>query len=173
MLLFFDEQPIAVKAYGGRRYTSSKRLVLERAQKTRGVFYLFIAYEVNTGRRRWRFYDHKSSDEVGRFMMQIRRWYPEQPLWIALDHDPTHPCISRSTSQLMRQLKLHWITLPKGSPDDNPVENIFSDIQLMVLDNSNDPDVKTTQRRVSRHLQKCNRRRNRYIRIPYLFDSHK
>ena len=81
--------------------------------------------------------------------------------------------ISRSTRHLMRQLKLHWITLPKGSPDDNPVENIFSDIQLMVLDNSNDPDVKTTQRRIGRHLQKCNRRRNRQIRIPYLFHSHK
>ncbi len=173
ILLFFDEQPIAVKAYGGRRYTSAKRLVLERAQKTRGVFYLFVAYEVNTGRRRWAFYDHKRSDEVGRFMRQIHRWYPEQPIWIAMDHDSTHPCISRSTRHLMRQLKLHWITLPKGSPDDNPVENIFSDIQLMVLDNSNDPDSKTMQQRISRHLQKCNRRRNRFIRIPYLFDSHK
>ena len=61
----------------------------------------------------------------------------------------------------------------KDAPDDNPVETIFSDIQLMVLDNSNDPDAKTTQRRISRHLQKGNRRSNRYIRIPYLPDSHK
>ncbi len=73
----------------------------------------------------------------------------------------------------MRQLKLHWITLPKGSPDDNPLESVFSDIQPMILDNSNDPDVKTTQRRIGRYLQKLNRRRNRRIRIPYLFDSHK
>ena len=73
----------------------------------------------------------------------------------------------------MRQLKLHWITLPKGSPDDNPVEGIFSDIQLMVLDNSNDPDTKTMQRRISEHLQRCNRRLNQCISIPYLPDSHK
>lgn len=173
MLLFFDEQPIAVKAYGGRRYTGAKRLILERAQKTRGVFYLFVAYEVNTGRRRWAFYDHKRSHEVCCFMGQIRHWYPEQAVWIALDRDSTHPCKSRQTRRSMRQLKLHWITLPRSSPDDNPVETIFSDIQLMVLDNSNDPDVKTTQRRISRHLQKGNRRSNRYIRIPYLPDSHK
>ncbi len=73
---------------------------------------------------------------------------------------------------MRRLMKLHWITLPKGSPDDNSVENIFSDVQLMVLDSSDDPDVKTTQRRISQ-LQKCNRRRNRFIRIPYLLDSHK
>lgn len=173
MLLFFDEQPIAVKAYGGRRYTSAKRLLLERRQKTRGLFYLFAAYDVKAGRRRWAFYDHKRSDELCHFLNQIRRWYPEQAVWIALDRDSTHPCKSAQTRRQMRQLKLHWITMPKGSPDDNPVENIFSDIQLMVLDNSQDPDVKTTQRRISQHLQKCNRRRNRFIRIPYLFDYHK
>ncbi len=172
-LLFFDEQPIAVKAYGGRRYTAAKRLILERAQKTRGRFYLFAAYEVNTGRRRWAFYEHKRSDEVCRFMRQVRRWYPEQGVWIVLDRDSTHPCKSGQTRRLMRQLKLHWITLPKGSPDDNPVETVFSDIQLMILDNSDDPNVKTTQRRISRHLQKINRRHNRQIHIPYLFDSHK
>ena len=32
VLLFFDMQPIVVKAYGGRRYTSAKRLVLEKQQ---------------------------------------------------------------------------------------------------------------------------------------------
>jgi transposase len=73
----------------------------------------------------------------------------------------------------MRSLKLHWISLPKGSPDDNPVETIFSDIQLMVLDNSNDPDEQTTQKRISQHLSRRNRRRGRFIRITYLPDSHK
>jgi len=172
VLLFFDEQLITVKAYGGWCYTTAKRPIVERAQKTRGRFYLFAVYEVNTGRRRWAFYDHKRSDEVCRFMRQIRHWYPDQPVWIALDRDSTHPGKSGQTRHVMRQLKLHWITLPKGSPDDNPVETIFSDIQRMVLDNSNDPDVKTTQQRISRHLQKLNRRRRRWIHISYLFDSH-
>ena len=30
--------------------------------------------------------------------------------------------------------------MPKGSPDDNPAETIFSDIQQNILDNSDDPD---------------------------------
>ena len=33
----------------------------------------------------------------------------------------------------MRRLKLHYISLPKGSPDDNPVETIFSDIQQNLI----------------------------------------
>jgi transposase len=173
VLLFFDVQPIPVKTYGGRRFTSAKRLVLERAQKTRGFFYLFVAYEVNTGRRRWAFFEGKSSDYVCRFMNQIHRWYADQQVWVVLDRDSAHPCKSGQTRRVMRQLNLHWISLPKGSPDDNPVEGIFSDIQLMVLDNSNDSDAKTTQRRISKHLQRCNRWLNRRIRIPYLPDSHK
>jgi transposase len=173
VLLFFDVQPIPVKTYGGRRFTSAKRLVLERAQKTRGFFYLFVAYEVNTGRRRWAFFEGKSSDYVCRFMNQIHRWYADQQVWVVLDRDSAHPCKSAQARRVMRQLKLHWISLPKGSPDDNPVEGIFSDIQLMVLDNSNDSDAKTTQRRISKHLQRCNRWLNRRIRIPYLPDSHK
>jgi transposase len=173
VLLFFDVQPIPVKAYGGRRVTSAKRLVLEKAQKTRGFFYLFAAYEVNTGRRRWAFYDGKSSEYVCRFMKQLHRWYPDQQVWVVLDRDSPHPCKSIQTRREMRRLKLHWVTLPKGSPDDNPVETIFSDIQLMVLDNSNDPDVHTTQRRISQHLRRGNRRQNRWIHIPYLHGFHK
>ncbi len=42
ILAFFDVQPITVKAYGGRRYTTEKRLVLARHQKTRDRFYLFL-----------------------------------------------------------------------------------------------------------------------------------
>lgn len=172
-LVFFDVQPIPVKAYGGRRFTSAKRLVLEKAQKTRGFFYLFAAYEVDTGRRRWAFYDGKSSEQVCRFMQQLHRWYPDQQVWVVLDRDSPHPCKSGQTRREMRRLQLHWVTLPKGSPDDNPVETIFSDIQLMVLDNSNDPDVKTTQRRISRHLRRGNRRKHRRIHIPYLHGLHK
>ena len=173
VLLFFDVKPVAVKAYGGRRFSSAKRLVLKRYQKTRGRFYLFASYEIKNGRVRWRYYHAKSSQEVCRFMQQVRRWYPSQKVWVVLDQDPAHPRKSHQTRQVMRSLKLHWISLPKGSPDDNPVETIFSDIQLMILDNSNDPDEQTTRKRISQHLSRRNRRRNRFIRIPYLPDSHK
>ena len=171
MLLFFDVKPVFIKAYGGRRLTSAKRLVLPRQQRTRGRFYLFCCYEVRSGRRRWMFLGGKSTPFVCRFMRQVRRWYPAGQVWVALDQDRAHPCKSRETRREMRALKLHWVSLPKGSPDDNPVENIFSDIQLMVLDNSNDPDPRATQRRISRHLRAKNRRRERWIKISYLPNS--
>jgi hypothetical protein len=73
----------------------------------------------------------------------------------------------------MRRLRLRWIMLPKGSPDDNAVETIFSDMPRMILDNSDDPDAWATQRRISAHLRSRNRRCDRRIRISYLADSHK
>ena len=173
VLLFVDVKPVYVKAYGGRRYTSAARLVLPRQQKTRGRFYVFAAYEVNTGRVRWAFLDGKSSPFVIRFLRQIRRWYPEQAVWVALDQDRAHPCKSKETRRAMRELMLRWVSLPKASPDDNPVETLFSDVQLMILDNSNDADASLTKRRLSAHWRRRNRRSDRQIRIPYLGNSDK
>jgi DDE superfamily endonuclease len=168
LLVFFDVQPITVKAYGGRRYTREKQLILQTKQKTRGRFYLFLLYEVNHGWVRWGFFPGKGARSVCRFMRRVRRWYPAQSLRIALDQDPAHPCKAKQTKRLMRQLGLRWTSLPKGSPDDNPAETLFSDIQQAILDNSNDPDTKATQRRISAHLRTRNRRKDRFMRISYL-----
>jgi transposase len=169
LLAFFDVQPITVKAYGGRRYTREAQLILQAKQKTRGRFYLFTLYEVNHGHVHWAFFAGKGAHYVCQFMRRIRRcWYPRQRLRIALDQDPAHPCKAKQTKRLMRQLGLHWTSLPKGSPDDNPVETIFSDVQQNILDNSNDPDAKATQRRISAHLRSRNRRKDRFMRISYL-----
>ncbi len=171
LLVFFDVKPVTVKAYGGRRW-SSKRLVLRKYQKTRGRFYLFALYEVQQGRTRWRYYHSKGSTAVCRFMRQVRRWYPEAEVWVVLDQDSAHPCKSKTTRRVMRELHLHWISLPKASPDDNPVEIIFSDVQQNVQDNSDDPDEPMMRKRISHRLNKRNRRRNRFIEIDYLPDSH-
>ena len=77
-------------------------------------------------------------------MQQVRRWYPTQKVWVILDQDRAHPHKSRETRRTMRSLKIHWISLPKASPDDNPVEPLFSAVQLNILDNSNAPDPQTT-----------------------------
>ncbi len=146
----------------------AKELILPRRQKSRGKFYLFAVYEVDSGRIRWAYVSGKSSEYVGRFIHKVRRWHPEQQWWIALDQQRSHPCKSRITLRVMRELKLHWISLPKSSPDDNPVETIFSDIEMMILDNSNDLDAGVTQKRISEHLRGRNRRKNRHIRIKYL-----
>jgi len=134
---------------------------------------LFLLYEVNHGRVHWAFYPGKGAKYVCRFLRRVRQWYPEQPMRIALDRDPAHPIKAKATRQMMRQLQLHWTSLPKGSPDDNPVETLFSDIQQNVLDNSNDPDERATQHRISKHLRVRNRRPDRFIHIGYLQDSHK
>ena len=106
-------------------------------------------------------------------MRQVRRWYPEQAVWIALDQDPAHPRKSHETRRVMQALRLHWLSVPKRSPDDNPVETVLSAVQMMMLDNRDDVDMRATQRRISAHLRGRNRRKDRHIHITYLRDSHK
>lgn len=106
-------------------------------------------------------------------MKLIRRHFPKRQIWIALDQDRPHPRKCRRTRRTMRKLKLHWISLPKRSPNDNPVENIFSDIQQSILDCSDDPNVLSTKRRISAHLKKRNRRTDRKVAISYLDDLTK
>lgn len=173
LLLFFDVQPIAVKAYGGRRYSSQEKLILERGQKTRGFFYLFAAYNVTTGRVLWSFMPGKGSRYVCQFFRKVRRHFPSNSIQIVLDRDPAHPIKSKITRRLFRQLHLRWISLPKGSPDDNPVETLFSNIQLMILDNSNDRLPRDTRRRITRFFRGRNQRLDRRIRIHYLSGSNK
>jgi transposase len=167
VLLFFDVQPIAIKAYGGRRY-SRKRLVLSRAQKTYGLVYLFVANEYNSGRRLWGFYPGKSSGYLCHFLRKIRRRYGSRKVRLAIDRDSPHPIKCARTRRQLRALGIRWTSLPKGNPDDNPVETIFSDVQQMVLDTSSDTDPAVTRRRISGHLQGRNRRPNRRIRVSYL-----
>ncbi len=93
-LLFFDVKPVTVKAYGGARYTAQRRLVLGRRQRTRGRFYLFLVYEVTSGKVHWRHLPGKDSTWVCRFMRQVRRWYPRGEIWLALDQDSPHPQVA-------------------------------------------------------------------------------
>jgi transposase len=173
MVLFMDEKgPITVKRYAGSLWTTAKRVVLRKYQKTRGKFYLFSAYELYGGRVRWRFYERSRSDEVIAFMRQIRRWYPHQYILVILDQDTTHPQKCVATQQMMRRLKIHWLSLPKGSPDDNPLETIFSLVQRELLAGSDAPDVTTLKQRIRAYLAARNRRSNRCVHLAYLDDFH-
>ena len=172
-LLFFDVQQVTVKAYGGQRYTSARRLVLPRQQKIRGRFYLFLLYDVLGGKVHWAYLPGKNSTCICRFMHRVRPWYPTGEVWVALDQDSAHPRKSRLTRRTMRELGLHRVSMPKACPDDNPVETLFSPVPTMILDSSNDPDAGTTRRRISVYLRGHNRRHDRWIQIPYLSDIHK
>ena len=59
------------KRTGGGVIRRPKQRILARGQRTRGLFYLFVAYDVKAGRRRWAFYEHKRSEQTCRFMQQI------------------------------------------------------------------------------------------------------
>jgi transposase len=172
-VLFMDEKgPITIKRYGGSVWTTAKQVVLPKYQKTHGKFYLFGAYELFTGCMRWRYYDRSRSIEFIEFMREIRRWYPHQYLLVVLDQDTTHPQKSIASRQEMRRLKIHWMSLPKASPDDNPVETIFSLLQRDILLGSDAPDVRELKRRVSHYLWLHNRRKDRFVHLAYLDDFH-
>ncbi len=173
VVLFMDEKgPIMVKRYGGRIWTTARQVVLPKYQKTRGKFYLYGVYELWTGRVRWRYYDHKRSEQFIAFMREVRRWYPGQYILVILDQDTTHPQKCVASRQELRRLKIHWLSLPKASPDDNPIETVFSVLQGEVLAGSDAPDVPTQKQRVSRALHSRNRRKERFIRLRYLSELY-
>lgn len=173
VVLFLDEKgPITVKRYGGYRWTTEKQLILPKYQKTRGKFYLFAAYELFQGRVHWKFYEHATSLEFVAFLRQIRRWYPHQHILVVLDSDTIHPQKSGDSRREMRRLKMHWLSLPKGNPDDNPTETVFSVLQREGIAGSNAPNTVEQQRRISRSLRRRNRRQDRFIRLGYLKDFY-
>lgn len=173
IVLFLDEKgPITVKRYGGYRWTAEKQLVLPKYQKTRGKFYLFAAYELFQGRVRWKFTERETSVEFIAFLRQIRRWYPQQYILIVLDSDTIHPQKSADSRREMRRLNMHRLSLPKGNPDDNPTETVFSGLQREVISGSDAPDTHEQKRRIGRSLQRRNRRKDRFIRLGYLNDFY-
>ncbi|HEV3440807.1 MAG TPA: hypothetical protein VG122_25865 [Gemmata sp.] len=121
VLVFFDVKVVAVNAYGGRRYTTANRLILPRNEKTGVSSICFCSTsateEVAVGRSS----SGKGAEYVIRFLQRVRGWYERQSVWVALDQDRTHRCKCRRTRAVIRELMLHWVSLPKGSPDDNPV----------------------------------------------------
>ncbi len=173
VVLFLDEKgPITVKRYGGSMWTAAAQVVLPKYQKTRGKFYLYAAYELFTGRLRWRYYDHKRGESFTAFLRDTRRWYPGQYILVILDQDTTHPQKCIASRQEMRRLKIHWLSLPKQSPDDNPVETIFSLLQRAILAGSDAPTVTELKRRISRFLWRHNRCKERFVQLGYLEDFH-
>jgi hypothetical protein len=54
-------------------------------------------------------------------------------------------------------------------PNLNLIVSLFSDIQLMILDNSNDPAPAENAATISVHWPKRNRWCDRFITIPYLW----
>ncbi len=174
VVLFMDEKgPITVKRYGGYRWTREKRVVLRTYPPTRGKYYLFAAYELFHGRVRWKFHERSRSVEFIKFMQQVRRWYPHQYILVILDADTPHPQHCVASRQEMRRLKIHWLSLPKGSPDDNPLETVFGVLQDEVLVGSAPRDVADQQRQMSRALQRRNRRKDRFVRLKGLDNFHK
>ncbi len=173
VVLFLDEKgPITVKRYGGYRWTTEKRLILPKHQKTRWKFYLLAVYDLFQGRVRWKFDDHETSVEFIAFLRQIRRWYPQQYILIVLDSDTIHPQKSGESRREMRRLQIHWLSLPKGNPDDNPTETVFSVLQREVIAGSNAPDTGEQKRCISHSLQRRNRRKDRFIQLGYLKDFY-
>ena len=72
---------------------------------------------------------------------------------ISLDRDPTHPIKAKVTRWVIRQLHLNWTSFRNDARTTIRMKRIFTDIQQQILDNSDDPDARATQRRISSHLK--------------------
>ena len=111
----------------------------------------------------------------------IRSWDPDQQRfagwYVNLEAEWVRTPIGFDTRELILDVTVaddlsSWCLKDEDELQWAQDEGIFSDIQQMILDNSNDAEVQTTQKRISAHLRGRNRRKQRRIRIAYLPDSH-
>jgi transposase len=138
VVLSFDEKGrTPVKQYAGTKWTPEKYYFTPYAQKVKGLFDVFAAKNIHTGKRHCRFYSWKNSFIVIDFIdWLLHTVYPDKDVYLVLDCWSTHR--SRAFyAYADLQPSLHLVPLPACSSWMNPIEQDFSRIQIDVLDNSN------------------------------------
>ena len=154
VVLSFDEKgKTPVKQYGGWKWSNNGYRVPYN-QKVRALFDLFMAVNLHTNERLYRFYEWKNSFIVIDFLDWILyEIYPNKDVYVILDKWSAHISnMIRAYADL--QQRLHLIYLPTCSSWMNPVERDFSRIQREVLDNSNFETPQESRELIAQFIEK-------------------
>jgi len=143
-----------VKTYGGRKWSKEKQYRIPYSQSVKGLFDIFAAQNIHTGRRLHRFYSWKNSFIVIDFIhWLLYAIYPDKEVYIILDGWSAHRS-NMFFAYADLQPRLHLVPLPTCSSWMNPIERDFSHIQRDVLDNSNFSYPREAMNMVSDYIEK-------------------
>ena len=126
-----------VKQYGGMKWTLEKHYFTPYVQRIKGIFDIFAAKNIHSGKRHIRFYSWKNSyiviDYINWLLEEV---YPDKDIYLILDGWSAH---RSNVFQAYVDLhpRLHLAPLPTCSSWMNPIERDFSRIQRDILNNSN------------------------------------
>ena len=154
MLSFDEKGKTPIKQYGGWKWTNEQQYRIPYAQKVKGLFDLFAAKNIHTGRRHHRFYTWKNSFIVIDFVNYLLHTiYPEKNLYLILDGWSAHKS-KAFFAYADLQPRLHLVPLPTCSSWMNDIERDFSRIQRDVLDNSCFSCPKEAMDMISAYIEK-------------------
>ena len=137
IVLSFDEKgKTPIKKFSGRKWTNEKRYRIPYAQKVKGLVDIFAAWDPHNEKIYYKFYDWKNAYIlIDYFEWLLGTVFLKEQLYIILDGWSVHKSHAIKTFETLNP-RLHLIPLPTCSSWMNPIERIFSRVQVEVLDNS-------------------------------------
>jgi DNA-binding transcriptional MerR regulator len=155
VVLSFDEKGrTPIKQYGGKRWSQDKHYYTPYAQEINGIFDIFAAKNIHTGKRHHRFYSWKNSFIVIDFIdWLLNTVYPNEDIYLIHDGWSAHTS-NAFYAYTDLQPRLHLAPLPTCSSWMNDIERDFSHIQRDVLDNSNFGSARECMKVISDYFEK-------------------
>jgi transposase len=153
IVLFEDERALVAKEHLGYEWCFKARVV-KANQKIKGKIYIYGFKGAHSKLFYARFFDKLRKKNFFKCLRWISRKIDDFA-YIILDNSPIHPNQDNDMEKIPEKVKL--VFLPKYSPKDNRVEDVFSLIQKEVLDNrkfSGTNEVKASVQRWIRNFNK-------------------
>jgi len=142
VVLFEDERALVAKEYLGYEWCFKARVV-KANQRIKGKAYLYGFLDAHSKRLRAKCFEKLRKKNFFAYLKWISRKI-DDVLYVILDNATIHPNpeIDADMEKIPENVRL--VFLPKHSPKDNRMEDVFSLIQKEVLDNrkfSGTPEV--------------------------------
>jgi len=161
VVLFEDERVLVAKEYLGCEWCFKAREVRAN-QRVKGKVYLYGFLDAHSKRFHARFFEKLRKKNFFTSLGWISSRIDDL-VYLILDNSPAHPKPNVDADMKRVPKNARLVFLPKHSPKDNRVEDVFSLIQKEVLDNrkfSGTPEVIAAVRKwirnFNRRALKCN-----------------
>lgn len=133
MVLFEDEKTLVAKEYLGYEWCFKARVV-KANQKIKGRAYLYGFLDAHRKLLHARFFERLRKKNFFKCLRWISRKI-DDVVYVILDSGTVHPNPKIDADMKKVPENVRLVFLPKHSPKDNRVEDVFSLIQKEVLDN--------------------------------------
>ncbi|MEA1904259.1 MAG: IS630 family transposase, partial [Candidatus Hadarchaeota archaeon] len=156
VILFEDERVLVAKEYLGYEWCFKARVV-KANQKTRGKVYLYGFLDAHSRMFRARYFEKLRKKNF----FTCLRWTSskiDDVVYMILDNSTIHPNLKMEGDVKNVPENVRLVFLPKNSPKDNRVEDMFSLIQKEVLNNRKFSGTSEVKAAVQKWIRNFNRR---------------